>query len=181
MQTSQRLTVVTCSILLGLAGFAMAQQQWRADRKVSGSAYRPHTSATYHRGAVEHAGTIRYYAQNHPTVAQETAKLHAAEVRKNLTGAKQEIQKLKDDKTAKFDKETQELIAAIQKLQKEAEGHCDMLDAECAKGDAEGAKLQACCGDLYESLKKADELHDKLMTKLGIKKIDVEKAPEPKK
>ena len=54
-------------------------------------AYRPHTSATYHRGAVEHARTIRYYAQNHPTVAQETAKLHAAEVRKNLTGAKQEI------------------------------------------------------------------------------------------
>ena len=181
MKTGLMLTAVTCSILLGLAGFVTAQQQWRADRKISGSAYRPHTSATYHRGAVEHARTIRYYAQNHPTVAQETAKLHAAEVRKNLTGAKQEIQKLKDDKTAQFDKETQELIAAIQKLQKEAEGHCDMLDAECAKGDAEGAKFQSCCGDLDKTLKEAEALHDKLMAKLGIKKIDVDKSAEPKK
>ena len=87
----------------------------------------------------------------------------------------------RDDKTAKFDKETQELIAAIQKLQKEAEGHCDMLDAECAKGDAGGEMLQSCCSDLYKTLKEADALHNKLMAKLGIKKFEIEKAPEPKK
>ena len=55
-----------------------------------------------------------------------------------------------------------------------------MLDAECAKGDAEGAKFQGCCGDLHMTLKEAEALHDKLMAKLGIKRIDVESAESKK-
>jgi hypothetical protein len=174
MKTLLNAVIITVAMAMTTPAFGQADPSVRADRKISGAAYRPYTSQVYHRGAVDHSHAIRYYTNTYPTVPQDTAKLHATELRRNLDGAKQEVAKVTADKSITLDKETQELIVALQKIYKDADAHCSMLEACVAKGDVPSSELATCCKDVSVEMEQAQKLHDKLMQKLGFKHLDLQ-------
>lgn len=143
----------------------------RADRKITGEYFRPHSASTYQRNAVSHAETLNYYGRRYSQVPAETAKEHAAEIRRNLNAAKKEYAKL--GKEAKGNKKVQEHLAIIQQHQAKAEAMCDELEKEAT----EGTTIAACCADIAKELKAAEAENDKLLKTLGVEPLHKEAAP----
>lgn len=143
----------------------------RADRKITGEYFRPHSASTYQRNAVSHAETLNYYGQRYSQIPAETAKEHAAEIRRNLNSAKKEYAKL--GKEAKGNKQVQEHLTKIQEHQAKAEAMCDKLEKEATDGKA----IAACCADISKELKAAEAENDKLLKTLGVEPLHKADAP----
>ncbi|HVA49668.1 MAG TPA: hypothetical protein VNH11_25100 [Pirellulales bacterium] len=97
----------------------------RADRKITGQYFRPNTASTYQRGAISHAEALDYYGRRYSQIPAETAKEHAAEIRRNLNAAKKEYAKL--DKEAKGNKHVEAHLKAIQEHHAKAEEMCEIV------------------------------------------------------
>lgn len=157
--------VVAAANVLGLGQPASAQDlSTRADRKITGEYFRPYSASTYNRGAISHAETLDYYGRRYSQIPAETAKEHAAEIRRNLNASKKEYAKL--EKEAKGNKKVQEHLKTIQTHQAKAEAMCDELD----QAATDGKTIAACCQDISKELKAAEAENEKLKQTLGVAK-----------
>lgn len=157
--------VVAAACMLGLGQVTSAQDlSTRADRKITGEYFRPYSASTYHRGAITHAEALDYYGRRYSQIPAETAKEHAAEIRRNLKAAKKEYAKL--EKEAKGDKKVQAHLKAIQEHQAKAEAMCDELD----KAATDGKTIASCCLEISKELEAAEAENEKLKATLGVAK-----------
>ena len=154
---------VAATSVLAVVQFAVAQDlSNRADRKITGEYYRPYSASTYYQGAISHAEALDYYGRNYSYVPDETAKEHAAEIRRNLNAAKKETAKLEQE--AKGNKKLQAHLKAIHEHQAKAEAMCDELE----KAATEGKAIAACCQDISKEVKAAAAENEKLKETLGV-------------
>lgn len=148
---------------LGLGQFALGQElSLRADRKITGEHFRPYSASTYHQGAISHSEALNYYGRHYSHVPAETAKEHAAEIRRNLNAAKKEYAKL--EKEAKGNKKVEAHLKAIEEHQAKAEAMCDELE----KAATDGKTIMACCQEISKELKAAEAENEKLKETLGV-------------
>lgn len=156
--------------VLSLGQIASAQDlSTRADRKITGEYFRPYSASTYNQGAISHAETLDYYGRRYSQIPAETAKEHAAEIRRNLNASKKEYAKL--EKEAKGNKQVQAHLKAIQEHQAKAEAMCDKLE----EAATDGKTIAACCQDISKELKAAEAENEKLKKTLGVDKPGKEK------
>lgn len=156
---------VAAGSLLSLSQFALAEDpSTRADRKITGQYFRPHSASTYHQGAISHAEALHYYGRRYNQIPADTAREHAGEIRRNLNTAKKEYGKLQ--KEAKDDKKLQEHLKAIEAHQMKAEA----IIAKLEKGATEGKSIAAWSKEIAKELKAAEAENEKLMKTLGVAK-----------
>jgi hypothetical protein len=146
----------------------------RADRKITGEYYRPHTASSYHRSAYYNAQTLNYYGRRYRQVPTETAKEHAAEIRRNLTAAQKETAKLKHE--AKANTQIDDRLKAIEAHQAKALG----LVAKMEKAEADGKKLAEYAALVSKELQAAEVENDKLKKLLGIESLESAATHESK-
>lgn len=162
-------SLAVLSIVVTAGSTAQAQKQMynpSAAGNMGGTSYRPYTTRTYSKHAINHAQILQHYAKSAESVPQATAQEHAAEVRRNVDAFGKEIAKF--PKEFEKDSEAKKLIDEIREHQAAAAKHCGMLEEECAKHLADGGTVAKCCDDMLKHLRAADEAHDKLMKHLGI-------------
>lgn len=160
---SKSLLVFAVLCMFGSAQLASADDEsFRADRKITGEYFRPHTASAYRRGAIQHAEALDYYGRRYSTVPSETTREHAVEIHRNLGAAKKELTKL--GKEAKTDKAIAAHLKAI-------EGH-EVKAAELAKQlenkSADAETIAACCANIIKELKAAEGENELLKKALGI-------------
>lgn len=160
---SKSMLVFAALCILGSAQLAAAEDEsFRADRKITGEYFRPHTASAYRRGAIQHAEALDYYGRRYSTVPSETTREHASEINRNLGAAKKELSKLGKEAGAK------KTIAACLKA---IEGH-EAKAAELAKQledeSADAETIAACCANIVKELKAAELENEKLKNALGI-------------
>lgn len=154
--------------LVVLAALAMIQTasadepSFRADRKITGDYFRPHTASTYHRGAIQHAETLDYYGRRYSAVPAETAQEHAKEIHRNLDAAKKELTKL--GKESKGDKKVDAHLKAIESHHAKATELAKKLEDK----SIDAKTLAAYSAEIAKELKAAEAENDKLKATLGV-------------
>lgn len=147
---------------LAVAKLAVADDpSFRADRKITGEYFRPHTAGTYHQNAISHAETLGYYGERYNEVPYETTQEHAVEIHRNLTAAKQEFSKLGDE--AKRNPKIAEHLKAIQQHHARATELARQLNDESA--DAQSIAERSA--QIADELNAAEEENEKLKQTLG--------------
>ena len=136
-----------------------------AGRKITGSVYQSYSGHAYRSNAKNHARVLQHYNAT-GSVPKAVAEEHAAEVRRNLTAADKALANLEAEN--KGDKVATDLITEIKKHQADALKACGMVEAECAKHNADGKAVASCCTDMTAHLNAAEEAHTKLMKHLKI-------------
>jgi hypothetical protein len=169
MTRSICLTVAALSVLLA-AGTAPAQEELneRADRKITGEYYRPHTASTYNRSAYYNAQALGYYGRRYSQVPSETTKEHTAEIRRNVTAAQKETGKLKHE--AKTNKDIDQHLKAIQAHQAKALALIEKME----KSETDGKKLAEYSSQITKELHSAEAENEKLKKLLGVEPLDPE-------
>lgn len=160
---SKSLLILAALSVLGSAQLTVADDEsFRADRKITGEYFRPHTASAYRRGAIQHAETLNYYGRRYSAVPVETTHEHATEINRNVGAAKKEVTKL--GKEAKTNKDIQAHLKAI-------EGH-EAKAAELAKqleNESTDAKtIASCCENIIKELQAAERENEQLKKALGI-------------
>lgn len=148
----------------------MAQQlSERADRKVTGQYYLPHSASAYQRAAMEHARALNYYGQNYQAAPQEITQQHLSEIKRNVAASKKELAKLKPE--AAKDKSLQKPLAAIEEHLANCDEYCRMLTDEAGKSDgSDGKVIGDCCERIANELQAAEVENDKIKQHLGVGK-----------
>lgn len=148
---------------------ALAAQQLssRADRKITGQYFLPHSTSAYQRAAREHAQVLNYYGQNYKAVPKEITQQHVTEVKRNVAAAKKELAKLKPE--AAKDKKLEKPLAAMEGHLAKCDELCQMLTDEAAKpGGSDSAAICDCCQKLEDELTAAEAENDKIKEQLGV-------------
>ncbi|HQU46036.1 MAG TPA: hypothetical protein PK867_24700, partial [Pirellulales bacterium] len=139
----------------------------RADRKITGHYYLPHSTSAYQRSAMEHAKALNYYGQNYKAVPKEITQQHVTEVKRNVDLAKKELAKLKPE--AAKDKKLQKPLAAMEGHLAQCDEYCQMLTDEAGKpGGPDSEAICDCCQKLESELKAAEAENDKIKEQLGV-------------
>lgn len=154
-------------------GFAQEELNERADRKITGEYYRPHTASMYRRSAVYNAQTLNYYGRRYSQVPKETAQEHTAEIRRNVTAAQKETAKLHHE--AKTHQEIDQHLKAMQSHQATAITLIEQME----KVETDGKKLAGYSAQVAQELKAAEAENDKLKKLLGV--AELEPVPTPAK
>lgn len=141
----------------------------RADRKITGNLYLPHSASAYQRSAMEHARVLNYYGQNYKAVPKEITQEHMAEIKRNVVAAKKEVAKLKPE--AAKDKKLQSSMAAIEAHLARCEEYCMMLSDEAGKaGGSDSEAICDCCQKIESELQAVEAENTKLKEQLGVGK-----------
>jgi len=154
-------------VMPGYRAIAGQELSARADRKITGQYYLPHSASVYQRSAMEHARVLNYYGQNYKSVPKEVSQQHLAEIKRNVQLAKKEVAKLKPE--AAKDKKLEKPLAAMESHLAKCDEYCQMLDDEAGK--AEGSDSEAicdCCQKLEKELQAAEAENDKIKEQLGV-------------
>ena len=159
-----RMICLMVAVLVAATSVNTALAQRPASSKVTGNAYNFYSGGLHTRHATEHARVVQLYSENPGTVPADAVKHHAEQVQKNVAAAKSALAKAKP--LAK-DKESQDLVKAIEAHYADCDAHCKKLMA----GGMDEKAMAACCGDLVKSLEAAQADHDKLMKKQGIEPL----------
>ena len=139
--------VIASSLVLIHRALVAQELSARADRKITGQYYLPHSASAYNRSAMEHARVLNYYGQNYKSVPKEVTKQHLTEMKRNVELAKKEVTKLKPE--AAKDKKLQKPLAAMEAHLARCEEMCQMLDEEAAKeGGSDSEAICDCCQQL---------------------------------
>jgi len=147
---------------LAVAKLAVAEDpSFRADRKITGEYFRPHTAGAYHQNAISHAETLGFYGERYNEVPYETTQEHAVEIHRNLAAAKQEFSKLGDE--AKRNPKIAEHLKAIQQHHARATELARQLNDESA--DAQSIAERSA--QIADELNAAEEENEKLKQTLG--------------
>ncbi|HVA49645.1 MAG TPA: hypothetical protein VNH11_24985 [Pirellulales bacterium] len=163
------LTVLAISGTMMVAHRAIVAQDLssRADRKITGQYYLPHSTSAYHRSAMEHARVLNYYGENYKAVPKEITQQHVAEVKRNVDLAKKELAKLKPE--AAKDKKLQKPLAAMEAHLATCDELCQMLtDVAVKTGGSDSEAICDCCQKLESELKAAEAENDKIKEQLGV-------------
>lgn len=136
----------------------------RADRKITGNLYLPHSASVYHRSAMEHARVLNYYGKNYKAVPKEITQQHTEEIKRNVVAAKKELAKLKPE--AVKDKKLQKSLAAMEAHLARCDEYCQMLTDEASGSDSEA--ICDCCEKIETELKAAEAENDKIKEELGV-------------
>lgn len=167
--------LIFSTVLLLIQQPLLAQElSARADRKITGQYYLPHSASAYQRAAMEHAKVLNYYGQNYSTVPKEVAQRHLAEIQRNVGASKKELAKLKPE--AAKDKELREPLAAIERHLAACAEACEMLTDESGDDTSDGAAVCECCDRMERELAAAEAETDKIKKQLG-----VDQTAKPKK
>ncbi|HEY2841312.1 MAG TPA: hypothetical protein VGJ26_19300 [Pirellulales bacterium] len=158
----KRMMLGCCAVVLLSALPALAQNAIRsAGSKITGSAYREWSAQSYHRAAYGHVEALNEYSRSYSYIPEETAKEHAAEIRRNITAAKKEIAKLAPK--AKDDKALAKHIETLNTKYDKVLADCTALETEAAKGEkADGKKISESSANMNADLKTAEAEHKKL-------------------
>ena len=154
--------------LLTATGVAVAQEDLnkRADRKITGEYYRPHTASMYRRSAVYNSQALNYYGRRYSQVPKETAQEHTAEIRRNVAAAQKETTKLKDE--AKSNKQIDQHLKAIEGHEAKALALIEKME----KSETDGKKLAEYSSQVTKELKAAEAENDKLRKLLGVEELE---------
>ncbi|HEV7225531.1 MAG TPA: hypothetical protein VGN42_22690 [Pirellulales bacterium] len=138
----------------------------RADRKITGQYYLPHSASAYQRAAMEHARTLNYYGQNYKAVPKEITQQHLSEIKRNVDAGKKELAKLKPE--AAKDKKLQKPLAAMEAHLANCDEYCQMLTDEAGKrGGSDSEVICDCCEKIASELQAAEAENDKIKEHLG--------------
>ena len=153
----------------------------RADRKITGQYFLPHSASAYQRAAIEHTRALNYYGQNYQTVPKEVAQRHLAEIQRNVDASKKELAKLKPEATK--DKKLRMAMAAMEQNLDQCQEACEMLtDASAKDNSSDGAAVCDCCETLERELAAAEAENDKIKQRLGVEQsVKPKKTVKPKK
>jgi hypothetical protein len=135
-----------------------------------GRGYRPLSTWTYQNTARVNAQSLYLYGENCPDVEPATIREHVAEIRRNVTAAKKELDKL-DEQTIRDSKIAEE-VDALRKNYESIETHCGMAEKCITSKGVDAGKLCECCGSLEDELDAAHKTHQKMLDKLGIKQVE---------
>lgn len=156
-------------LLLALRAIAAQELSARADRKITGNLYLPHSASAYQRSAMEHARVLNYYGRNYKAVPKEVTQQHLSEIKRNIDASKKELAKLKPEATK--DKKLQKPLAAIEAHLAKCDEHCAMLTDESRKGDGSDSEVICdCCLKIESELEAAESENTKLKEQLGVGK-----------
>ncbi|HVW39648.1 MAG TPA: hypothetical protein VHB99_20160 [Pirellulales bacterium] len=161
MYKSLVLAAAMLAVLVGAKLGLADDPSFRADRKITGEYFRPHTAGAYHQNAISHAETLGFYGERYNEVPYETTQEHAVEIHRNLTAAKQEFSKLGDE--AKRNPKIAEHLKAIQQHHARATELARQLDDETA--DAQSIAERSA--QIADELNAAEEENEKLKQTLG--------------
>jgi len=132
-------------------------------QKPKGGSYNFWEAMGWQQHAQNQARSLYHYGQTQqPTPAQ--AKEHATAARQAIEKSQTHLSQLKKDNPD--NKEAQEAIATIEKIQKKILGHCDMMDKALAKADF--VEMCSCCADIHEEVDAANAAMAKLQKALKI-------------
>ena len=175
------LAVAGALLLADRATSAAPELSARADRKITGQYYLPHSASAYQRAAMEHARVLNYYGQNYPTVPKEVTREHLAEIRRNVAASQKELAKLKPE--AAKDKTLQQRLVALEKHLAQCQEVCGMLADESAEADAsDSAAVCDCCEKIERELAAAEAENEKIKKHLGVERVVAPKKEiKPKK
>lgn len=161
------LTAAAFGLLMATrAAFAQEELNERADRKITGEYYRPHTASMYRRSAVNNSQTLNYYGRRYSQVPKETTQEHVAETRRNVAAAQKETAKLKHE--AQSNKQIDQHLKTIQ----EHEAKALALIEKMEKSETDGKKLAAYSSQVTKELKAAEAENDKLKKLLGVAELE---------
>lgn len=159
------LFVFAAAGLLAYSHVASAQDpSFRADRKITGQYFRPHTAGAYHYGAIGHSEALGYYGRRYSEVPKETTQVHVDEIHRNLTAAQKEFDKF--GKEAKGNKELEAHLKKIQEHQAKAAELVKKLQA----GATDSKTLTEYSAAIAKELKAAEAENDLLKKTLGVHK-----------
>ncbi|HWB14060.1 MAG TPA: hypothetical protein VG826_32840 [Pirellulales bacterium] len=133
----------------------------RADRKITGEYFRPHTASSYQRSAITHSEALNYYGQRYSQLPSETVKEHTGEIKRTLDAAKKEYTKL--GKEAKGNKAVEQHLAKINEPHTKASEIAEKLETAQT-----GSECAEHCAALEKELKAAEAANEKLEKTLGI-------------
>ncbi len=133
--------------------------------KSSGDTYKLHSGSMYTRHAADHGRVLRAYSANPGALSPDAIKHHAVQVQQNVTAATSALIKAKP---LAEDKESQDLVKALEGHYADCNEHCKKLMA----GGMDEKAMTDCCSDLVKSLEAAQGDHDKLMKKLGVDPLE---------
>lgn len=134
---------------------------FRADRKITGDFFRPHTAGAYYQGAIGHAETLDYYARRYSAIPMSTVQEHATEIRRNLDAASEEVSKLGQE--AQGDKQVESHLKAIQ----EHHAKAAELSNKLTDKSADAKTLAGHSNALAKELKAVELENEKLKKLLG--------------
>ena len=163
MYKSLVLAVAALGVVAGAKLGLADDPSFRADRKITGEYFRPHTAATYHQSAIGHAETLDYYGRRYSQLPVETTQEHAEEIHRNLAAAKQEFSKLGDE--AQSNPKIAEHLQAIEQHHARATELARQLTDETTDAQT----ISECCSQIADELRAADEENEKLKQTLGVK------------
>ncbi len=160
--------VMALAVGLTLAGAAVAQR--RADSKITGEAYRLHSSQSYGRSARDSARVLYGYGRGMEAIPRDLAQEHVAAIRQNVQSAGKQVAKVKaahpeDKDVQRLAKQVEDHYAQVAKL-------CDMLDKTAGGEHADHVKLCECCVGINKELTAADKAHEELMKKLKVPALE---------
>lgn len=168
MCRSKALVLALVAGSLMVAGTAVAQR--RADSKITGEAYRLHSSQSYTRSARDSARVLYGYGRGMQEIPRELAEEHVAAIRQNVQSAGKQVAKVKAAHPQ--DKDVQRLAKKVEDHYAKVAMLCDMLDKTTSEAHADHVKLCDCCAGIHKELTAADKAHDELMHKLQVPKLD---------
>ena len=172
MKTLTCSTLTLAAILsLGLVASATADKPRDAGSKARGDIYNFWVGERAQSHARDNARSLYYYGQTQEVVPSAQAQQHVAAVRQNLATCEKAVGELKKENPD--NKDALVAIAKIEGIHKKVLGHCEQLDKDLAKDNADGAKICACCVGMHAELDAADVEMKHLMKALKIE------APKP--
>jgi hypothetical protein len=155
-------------LLVGCVGIALAVTGGQAT-KVQGAGDAYHILLMLdQRETVEHAKALNYYL-HHRTgdLDRDVLGKHVDELSRNLTGMQDELEKIEN--RASFEKVSlPPQVAQIREAQLGARLEFEALKMEALKPDADVTRLEAKSLAIYDQLRLAAKLHEKMMETLRV-------------
>ena len=171
MSIRTRVSMGTLALSLALALVAFSESslaQRDAGAKMRGEVGRGYWSGRSAqlrmRHARDYAGGAFDYTARAPRVQRPVVRTEAAEVDRNIQAARERLKKLRAEIG-----ESEELLAALARVEKHlaaAMEHHEALCTQCDAADATDEDLMHCCNDVITELDLALAEHAALMRKL---------------
>lgn len=133
-----------------------------------------HGVQMYQRHAQDYSHMLYYHGQGTTPLNPGQAQQYVGGIKKNveLSGKALKSVQAAHPNDAQVKKSAEQIETHLAKVSQ----HCDMLDKECQKANADGVKICDCCVDIDQELKAAQEATGSLL-----KHIKADQLPAPRK
>lgn len=163
------------ALMLFMVSGALAQNDASLDagRKIRDGGV-AHGAQMYQRHARDYSHMLYYHGQGAAPVNPAQAQQYVSGIKKNveLSGKALKSVQAAHPNDAQVKKSVEQIETHLAKVNQ----HCDMLDKECQKANADGVKICDCCVDIDQELKAAQEATGTLL-----KHVKADLLPAPRK